>query len=62
MGKMPSLADAGIPTGSTPAVPAPYRRVLASPQAHGIVLTDWLYVVGNRWTGGCKQLTGGIWH
>jgi len=25
------------------------------------VLPAWLYVVGDRWTGSFKELTGGIW-
>ena len=38
-----------------------YRRVLVPVRTNGVELPAWLYVVGDRWTGGCKELTGGIW-
>jgi gamma-glutamylcyclotransferase (GGCT)/AIG2-like uncharacterized protein YtfP len=38
-----------------------YRRVLVPVQVNRIVLPAWLYVVGDRWTECCKELTGGIW-
>jgi hypothetical protein len=47
--------------GFRPGGPCLYRRVLVSAQAHGTVLPAWLYVVGDRWTGACKELTAGIW-
>lgn len=37
------------------------RRVLVPVQVNGTVLPTWLYVVGDRWTGSFKELTGGIW-
>jgi len=41
--------------------PCLYRRVLVPVRVNETVLSAWLYVVGNRWAGGCKELTGGIW-
>jgi len=32
-----------------------------SAQAHGTVLPVWFYVSGDRWTGGFKKLSGGVW-
>ncbi len=37
------------------------RRVLFPVCINGADLPAWLYVVGNRWTGSFKELTGGIW-
>ncbi|KUL02232.1 MAG: hypothetical protein XE12_0844 [Synergistales bacterium 54_9] len=37
------------------------RRVLIPVRANATELPVWLYVVGDRCTGGCKELTGGIW-
>jgi len=47
--------------GFHPGGPCLYRRVLVSAQANGAELPVWLYVVGDRWTGGFKYLSGGIW-
>jgi gamma-glutamylcyclotransferase (GGCT)/AIG2-like uncharacterized protein YtfP len=47
--------------GFHPGGPCLYRRVLVPVRTNGTVLPAWLYVVGDRWTGGCKELTGGIW-
>jgi len=41
--------------------PCLYRRVLVPVRVNGTVLPTWLYVVGDRWTGRFKELTGGIW-
>lgn len=41
--------------------PCLYRRVLVPVRTNGTVLPAWLYVVGDRWTGRFKELTGGIW-
>ena len=38
-----------------------YRRVLVTVRTDGAELPVWLYVVGDRWTGSFKELTGGIW-
>jgi gamma-glutamylcyclotransferase (GGCT)/AIG2-like uncharacterized protein YtfP len=48
--------------GFHPGGPCLYRRVLVPVRANRTELAAWLYVVGDRWTGGCKELTGGIWH
>ncbi|NLJ46198.1 MAG: hypothetical protein GX430_06530 [Treponema sp.] len=42
-------------------IPCLYRRVLVSVRANGTLPPAWLYVVGDRWTGSVKELTGGIW-
>jgi gamma-glutamylcyclotransferase (GGCT)/AIG2-like uncharacterized protein YtfP len=47
--------------GFHPGGPCLYRRVLVPVRANGTVLPTWLYVVGDRWTGSVKELTGGIW-
>ncbi|MCP9443515.1 MAG: gamma-glutamylcyclotransferase [Nitrospira sp.] len=38
-----------------------YKRVLVPLRTKETVLSAWLYMVGDRWTGGCKELTAGIW-
>jgi len=47
--------------GFHPGGPCLYRRVLVPVWINGTVLPAWLYVVGDRWTGSVKELTGGIW-
>ena len=47
--------------GFHPGAPCLYRRVLVPVRINGTVLPTWLYVVGDRWTGSVKELTGGIW-
>ena len=47
--------------GFHPGGPCLYRRVLVPVRINGTVLPTWLYVVGDRWTGSVKELTGGIW-
>ena len=47
--------------GFHPGDPCLYRRVLVPAQTKETVLPAWLYVVGDRWTGSFKELTGGIW-
>ena len=47
--------------GFRPDGPCLYRRVLVPVRAKGAEHPAWLYVVGDRWTGGCKKLTCGIW-
>jgi len=41
--------------------PCLYYRVLVSANANGTELPAWLYAMGDRWTGGVKELTGVIW-
>jgi gamma-glutamylcyclotransferase (GGCT)/AIG2-like uncharacterized protein YtfP len=41
--------------------PCLYRRVLVPIRVNRGVLPAWLYVVENRWTGGCKEISGGVW-
>jgi hypothetical protein len=36
-------------------------RALVPVRVDGTVVSAWLYVVRDRWTGGFKELTGGIW-
>ncbi|GAB6094071.1 gamma-glutamylcyclotransferase [Desulfatiferula olefinivorans] len=48
--------------GFHPGGPCLYRRVLVPVQVNGAVLPAWLYVSGDRWTGGFKELTIGAWH
>jgi len=47
--------------GFRPGGPCLYRRVIVLIQAGGAVIPAWLYVVGDRWTGGLKELSSGIW-
>jgi gamma-glutamylcyclotransferase (GGCT)/AIG2-like uncharacterized protein YtfP len=47
--------------GFHPGGPCLYRRVLVPILVNGAVLPAWLYAVGDRWTGACKELTAGIW-
>ncbi|MEP0765511.1 MAG: gamma-glutamylcyclotransferase [Fimbriimonadia bacterium] len=47
--------------GFHPGGPCLYRRVLVPVRTKETVLQTWLYVVGDRWTGGFKDLSGGIW-
>ena len=47
--------------GFHPGGPCLYRRVLVPILVNGAVLPAWLYAVGDRWTGNCKPLIGGIW-
>ncbi len=47
--------------GFHPGGPCLYRRVLIPVRANGTMLPAWLYVVGDRWTGSFKELSGGIW-
>jgi len=47
--------------GFHPGGPCLYRRVLVSALACGIVLPVWLYVVGDRWTGGLRKVSSGVW-
>ena len=47
--------------GFHPGGPCLYRRVLIPVRTNGVELPAWLYVVGDRWTGACKELTAGIW-
>jgi len=47
--------------GFHPGGPCLYHRVLVPVRINGTVLPTWLYVVGDRWTGSVKELTGGIW-
>ena len=47
--------------GVHPGGPCLYRRVLVPIRTNRTVLSAWLYVAGDRWTGACKELTGGIW-
>jgi gamma-glutamylcyclotransferase (GGCT)/AIG2-like uncharacterized protein YtfP len=47
--------------GFHPGDPSLYRRVLVPVRTKETVLPTWLYVVGDRWTGSVKELTGGIW-
>jgi len=47
--------------GFYPGDPRLYRRVLVPVRINGTVLPTWLCVVGDRWTGSVKELTGGIW-
>ena len=47
--------------GFHPGGPCLYHRVLDPVQVNGTMLPAWLYVVGDRWTGSVKELTGGIW-
>ena len=47
--------------GFCPGGPYIYHRVLVPVQVNGAVLPAWLYVVGDRWAGRFKELTGGIW-
>ena len=47
--------------GFHPGGPCLYRRVLVPAQVNGAGLPAWLYVAGDRWTGACKPLNGGIW-
>lgn len=67
----PRLRQAGDPENRLPAIdrlegfhpggPCLYRRVLVPVQVNGGEFSAWLYVVGDRWTGSFKELTGGIW-
>lgn len=47
--------------GFRPGGPCLYRRVLIPVRANATGLPAWLYVVGDRWAGGCKELTDGVW-
>ena len=47
--------------GFHPGGPCLYRRVLVPVWVNGGEFSAWLYVVGDRWTGNCKPLIGGIW-
>ncbi len=47
--------------GFHPGGPCLYRRVIVLVQVGGAVIPAWLYMVGDRWTGSFKELTGGIW-
>lgn len=47
--------------GFHPGGPSLYRRVLVPIRSHQAVSPVWLYVVGDRWSGGFKELIGGIW-
>lgn len=47
--------------GFHPDGPCLYRRVLIPARIKGAMLPAWLYVVGDRWTGGIKELSGGVW-
>ncbi len=48
--------------GFHPGGPCLYRNVLASAQAHGIVLPDWLYVGEDPISGRLTTLGGSRWH
>ena len=41
--------------------PCLYRRVLVPVRINRTVLPTWLYVVGDRWTGSRKEISGGVW-
>ena len=47
--------------GFHPGGPCLYRRVLVPVRTKGVDFLAWLYVVGDRWTGGLKELSSGIW-
>ena len=47
--------------GFHPGGPCLYRRVLVPVQVNGAVFPAWLYVVGDRWNGNFKELSGGVW-
>lgn len=47
--------------GFHPGGPCLYRRVLVPVRINGTGLPAWLYMMGDRWTGACKELTAGIW-
>jgi len=47
--------------GFRPGGPSLYRRVLVPIRSHRAVFPVWLHVVGDRWRGSFKELTGGIW-
>ena len=47
--------------GFHPGGPCLYRRVLVAVRTKGTLLPAWLYVVGDRWTESCKELSSGIW-
>jgi len=47
--------------GFHPGGPCLYRRVIVLVQAGGAVIPAWLYVVGDRLTGGFRELSGGVW-
>jgi hypothetical protein len=47
--------------GFHPGGPCLYRRVLVPVRINGTVLPIWLYVVGDRWTGSRKEISGGVW-
>jgi len=46
--------------GFHPGGPCLYRRVIVLVQASGAVIPAWLYVVGDRLTGGFRELSGGV--
>jgi hypothetical protein len=35
--------------------------VLVPVRINGTVLPTWLYMVGDRWTGSRKEISGGVW-
>jgi hypothetical protein len=47
--------------GFHPGGPCLYRRVLVPVRINGTVLPTWLYMVGDRWTGSRKEISGGVW-
>jgi len=47
--------------GFRPGGPCLYRRVLVPVRVNGGEFPAWLYVVEDRWTGGFKELSDGVW-
>ena len=47
--------------GFHPGGPCLYRRVLVPVRVNGGEFPAWLYVVEDRWTGGFKKLSDGVW-